>query len=146
VVQRLAGAAEHPRELLAHPAQARELLVDLVDLLCEPDADRLLGTAAPGEPRVLGDLVEREPEALRLLDRPYEAHGLLVVDAVPVRPAPGLRQQPTAFVVAERLDVHSGAAGNLSDPHAEATLDPYLGTDVKARSGPQVRAAPGACA
>ena len=130
-VERVAGAPEHARKLVADAVQARELRVDLVDLLGQPHADRLVRAAAAGEARVLGDLVEREAEALRLLDRLDEADGLLVVGAVAVRRSSGLGQETAALVVAERLDVHSRASRDLADPHGEASLDLYPGTGVK---------------
>jgi hypothetical protein len=87
VVERVAGAAEHLRELVPHQAQAREPGVDLVDLLREADADGLVRIAPARQPCVLRDLLEREAEPLRLLDRFHEPHGLLVVVTVAVRPA-----------------------------------------------------------
>jgi hypothetical protein len=80
---------------------------------------------------VLLDLGEGEAEPLRLPDCLDEAHGLLVVVAVAVGATSRLHEQPAPLVVAERLDVHPGAARDLSDPHTEATIDPYRGTDVK---------------
>src|SRR6476620_6875076 len=46
------------------------------------------------------------------------------------RRAHGLGQEPAALVVAQRLDVHPGPLGDLTDSHAP-TVNPYLGTDVK---------------
>src|SRR5204862_7174882 len=85
---------------------------------------------APDQPQVLLDLREREAEALRLLDRADEAHGLRVVGAVPARAAHRLGQEAPALVVAQRLDVDAGPLRHLADPHV-GTIDPYLGTDVK---------------
>jgi len=84
-----------------------------------------------GETGVLGDLLEREAEPLRLLHGLHEPDCLLVVVAVPVDPAQWLVEQAPPLVVAERLDVHPGASGDLSDPHPDAIVDPYRGTDVK---------------
>jgi hypothetical protein len=131
VVERVAGAAEHPRELVPDALQARELRVQLVDLLREPDPNRLLAAAAAGEARVLLDLGQREPEALRLLHGLDEAHRLLVVLAVPVRAARRLLEQPATLVVAKGLDVHSRPPCKFADSHVHATLSPYRGTDVK---------------
>ena len=80
---------------------------------------------------MLRDLLEREAEPLRLFHRLHEPDRLLVVVTVAVDPARRLREQPPALVVAQGLDVHPGASGDLSDPHAGAIVDPYLGTDVK---------------
>jgi hypothetical protein len=130
-VERVAGAAEHARELVPDALEARELRVDLVDLLREPDPDRLLATAAAGEAGVLLDLGEREAEALRLLHRLDEAHRLLVVLAVPVRAAGRLLEQTATLVVAKGLDVHSRPPCKLADSHVYGTLGLYQGTDVK---------------
>jgi hypothetical protein len=47
VIERVARAAEHPGELAADAAQARQLRVDLVDLGGKPDAPRLRRSTGP---------------------------------------------------------------------------------------------------
>ena len=117
MVERVAGAADDALELLAHSPQARDPLVDLVQLLRDPRAHGFARAARAREASVLGDLLERKAEPLRLLDGLHEPYRLLVVVAVPVDPARRLRNQAPALVVAQGLDVHSGASGDLSDPH-----------------------------
>ena len=80
MVERVAGAPDDARELLAHTPQAGDPLVDLVQLLARP---------ASAPPRVPGrHAVSRacsaisssgEAEPLRLLDGLHETHRLLVV-------------------------------------------------------------------
>ena len=133
VVERVASAADDARELLAHPLQAGDAQVDLVDLRGHANAQRLGRLArALRRAQVLVDLREREADRLRLLDRAQEADGLLVVAAMPARLARRLGQQSATLVVPERLDVHARAGGDLSDLHA-STIDPYLGTEIKRR-------------
>jgi hypothetical protein len=70
VVERIARAADDPRELFPHPPQPCDPPVDLVDLRRHPHAQRLRGRAgAPRRAQVLTDLGERETDRLRLLDR-----------------------------------------------------------------------------
>src|SRR6185295_16273416 len=64
VVERVAGAAHDAGELLAHTSEARDPLVDLVELLRDARANRLVRPAGAGEPPVLGDLLECEAEPL----------------------------------------------------------------------------------
>ena len=134
VVERVAGTPDDALELFPDATQARDPLVDLVQLLSDPRPHRFVGAADAGQPRVLGDLLEREAEPLRLLHGLHEPHRLLVVVAVAVDPARRLVEQAPPLVVAERLDVYPGASGDLSDPHNDAIVDPYLGTDVEAGS------------
>jgi hypothetical protein len=73
VVERAAGAADDPCQLLPHPPQRRDPIVDLVDLRGHPHAQRLRRCSrATCRAQVLGDLCQREADRLRLLDRAQE--------------------------------------------------------------------------
>src|SRR5206468_11007607 len=134
VVEAHATAADQRRERRAHAAQARELLVDLVELLGRTHAQSLrhCGLAAAGDAEQVLDLGQREAEALRRPDRAHETHVLVSVAAVSTLAAGRLADQPSAFVVADGLDVDACARRQLSDTHVES-VNPYLGTDVKRR-------------
>src|SRR5207244_12067959 len=119
VVQGIAGATDHAREVGPDAPEARDLRVDLVDLPREADAHRLGGPAGRPRPEmeVFLDLRQREPEALCLLHGPDEPHGV-----VPVRPVAGgvtrgVGKESPALVVAQGLHVHPGPPGDLADPH-----------------------------
>src|SRR5204863_7769160 len=112
-VERVARTAQHATEFVPHPAQARDLRVDLVDLRRNADPHRVRRTPAVDQPQVLLDLRQREAEALRLLDRADEPYGLLVVRAVSGGRARRLGQEPAPLVVAQRLDIDARPRGHL---------------------------------
>ena len=101
MVQRLAGAADDPGELVAHATQPGHPCVDLVDLLGEPRSQRL-GRERPAPPHdaeVVLDFRQREAERLGVLDGTEETDRVLVVAPVPARRAGRLGQQAAALVV-----------------------------------------------
>src|SRR5204863_406098 len=55
-----------------------------------------------------GDLVQGEPEPLGRFDDVEQGDGLGRVEPVPAHRADRFGEQPAAFVVAQRLDVHAG--------------------------------------
>src|SRR5207244_8490381 len=127
--QRLARAADDPRELIPHPAQAGDAGVDLVDLRRRPGPQRRRGGTAAGDAQVLLDLGQGEADRLRLLDGAQEAHRVLVVVAVPAGLAGRRGQQATALVVAEGRGVDAGPPRGLSRSHV-STINPYPGAEI----------------
>ena len=130
VVERVALAADDARQLLPHPPQPGDAGVDFVDLRRHSHAQRLGRFPAVATLQVLADLGEREADRLCLLDRAQEPHRLRVVAAMAARVPRGRGQQASALEAAERLEVHARACCDLADSHA-ATIDPYLGTEIK---------------
>src|SRR3990172_5369654 len=89
-------------------------LFDQVDLLPSLALYSVAGGTEPdAEGEQLGNLVQGEPQLLRVLDESQAGHGVLVVLSVPGRCAARRRQQPAAFVVADGLDIHGGRPGAL---------------------------------
>ena len=129
VVQRLARAADDPRELVPHPAQPGDAGVDLVDLRRGPGPQRRRGGSAPGDAQVLLDLGQGEADRLRLLDGAEEAHRVLVVVPVPARRAGRLGQQSAALVVAQGRGVDAGPPRGLSRSHV-STINPHPGAGI----------------
>src|SRR6185437_8985112 len=79
------------------------------------------GAAAIGAPggqmQQCLDLLQAEAETLGAFHKADGAHGLGVVGAVAGPRSLGHREQPSALVVPEGLDVHSGLVGYLRAAH-----------------------------
>src|SRR4026207_106906 len=79
----------------------------------------------PAEPQQLLHLVEREPEILGALDEANDPHRLVGELPIAGRTARRPGEQPAAFVVAQRLDVHTRLPGGFANPHRQAPGDKY---------------------
>lgn len=82
-----------------------------------PGSVAAVGTAGVQVQQLL-DLVEGEAKLLGAFDEPQQVHRRARVVAVAARRAGRLSEQPAALVVAQRLGVHSGLAGQLAGSHA----------------------------
>src|SRR3989442_10822555 len=123
-----------------HSAQGAELLVDVRDLRLRAAPHVGAGGArieSEGEQRL--DLLQREPERLRLLDEAEPAHCAGVEGPVASERARRLRQEPAPLVVPNRLQVHAAPVRELagSEPfHARSPRrDPTPRTLVQGQAG-----------
>ena len=106
-----------------HPIELVDLLIDLADLFVRDRANA--AAVAPGLAAQLQQFlhfVEREPQVLGALDEANDPHGLVGELAVAGGAARRLREQPAAFVVAQRLDVHPRLFRRFTDPHRQPLL------------------------
>src|SRR5207247_10985822 len=98
------------------------------------------GARIDPEGEQLPDLLQREPERLRLLDEAEPADRRGVEGPVASRRARRLRQEPAPLVVPYRLPVHAALARQLagSEPfHARSPRsDPTPRTLVQGQAGP----------
>ena len=65
----------------------------------------------------VGDLLQGEPEPLRVLDDTDQRDRVRRIGAMPADAARGCPDQATPFVVAQRLDVDPGLFGDLTGLH-----------------------------
>src|SRR5881296_3279639 len=118
VVGRPSGRAcpGQPLQRALHSPEIGDLLLDEFNLFSGFPLDRVARGSVPDpQSQQSLDLIQREAQLLRVLDE-AEAHDRVVgVLAVAGRRAPRGREQASALVITDRLDVHVGRRGDLAD-------------------------------
>src|SRR5437763_4761282 len=118
VVRRPSGRARRgqPLQRALHALEVTDPLLDDLDLLSGFSLDDIAGSAVSDpQGEQLLDLLQREAELLGVLDEAEARHRVVGVLAIPGRSAARGRKQATPLVITDRLDVHVGRVGDLTD-------------------------------
>src|SRR5437588_2721798 len=123
VVRRSSSRARRgePLQRPLHALEVTDSLLDDVDLLPGFPLDRIArGTVPDPQSKQVLDLLQRETELLGVLDEAETCYRFVTILAIPGRSAPRVRKQTPPLVIADRLDVHVGRRGDLSNREAHA--------------------------
>src|SRR5206468_10490626 len=97
-----------PLQRALHASEIADPLLDDLDLLSGFALDDIAGSAVSDpQGEQLLDLLQREAELLGVLDEAEARHRVVGVLAIPGRSAARSREEATALVIADRLDVRS---------------------------------------